>query len=226
MTATAATAVSLIGFGGLDGPWGLAILGSEPLLVLSPAHPGGAPGVIRLAAASPDSLAGEAIELRVDRGPAPMCRLEGELAGFGEVSLIGVEAALALGEVTSLDALRLVLMWFAPDDGFALSAARPRGADGHENDAVSVAAYEPAGPVEIDEGRLSTTYERDGQPRRMSVESWPQDEENAFPHRSAGEIAGPAATVELDGVSLTVHPMRCHRAGRDGGGLYVLARGR
>lgn len=226
MTATAATSVSLLGFGGIDGPWGLAILGPEPRLVLVPAQAGGAPVIAGLTAASADSLAGEAIELRVERGPAPLCRLEGELAGSGEVSLIGVEAAVALGEISSLAALRLVLAWFAQDDGFTLHAARPRGANGHEDDAVSVAVHEPAGPVEIDEGRLSTTYDRAGEPFRMSVESWPKDEENAYPHRSAGEVVGPAATVELDRVTLIVHPMRCHRAGRDGSGLYVLAHGR
>lgn len=226
MSATAAPSVSLLGFGGLDGRWGVALLGPDPRLVLGPAADGEAPETVALSAGSPDALCGDRVDLRLEHGPAPLCRLTGELAGDGGLTRLGAEAAIELAEIPSLAAVRVVLAWFAPDDGFALTTARPRGARGQEDDAVTMAMHEPGGPIAIDEGRLSTTYARTGEPRRMSVEAWPQDDENAYPHRSAGEVVGAAAEIALGSVVLGIHPLRCHRAGRDGAGLYVIGRGR
>jgi hypothetical protein len=116
-------------------------------------------------------------------------------------------------------------------------AARPPGAAGHGEDLVTGSLFEQGQAVTIETSRLSTTYNANGIPARASVELWPvSDLENAAggddepaeprPRRAAGEAIPPIAS--RSGRQLDVHAalFRWHAQGRQGNGVYVLARRR
>jgi hypothetical protein len=61
----------------------------------------------------------------------------------------------------------------------------------------------------------------------MSLELWPVEEdeqESGYPRRMAGEVIGPAIVATTPEFRLEARPMRCHRAGQDGTGVYLIAR--
>ena len=117
-------------------------------------------------------------------------------------------------------------IWFAVDDGLAMTAARRRKAKGHDRDLTVAAILEAAGGPAVEEPRLSTTYDADGAPARMGLELWLPEEngEQPYPRRAAGEAAGVAASATGDGAELTARPLRCHSRGNDGTGVYLLLR--
>ncbi|MHB8695993.1 MAG: hypothetical protein ACYDHH_32665 [Solirubrobacteraceae bacterium] len=161
---------------------------------------------------------------------AQICRITGTASLDGEpqtVDCLGLRVTHAAPDPAGLDSLRQVLAWFAPDDAVAVAAARPRRSAGHDRDDVVAVTFEPAGPLGIDEARLSTTYGEDGAPRRMSLELWPveeEDQEVGYPRRVAGEVIGPVIVATAGEFRLEARPMRCHRAGQDGPGVYLIAR--
>jgi hypothetical protein len=69
--------------------------------------------------------------------------------------------------------------------------------------------------------RLSTTYDHDGDPRRVGVELWLGDDEQGelWPRRVAGMATG--ARVGRTGFSAYV--FECTSRGELGAGIYVLA---
>jgi hypothetical protein len=161
---------------------------------------------------------------------AQICAVAGTASLDGDpqtVDCLGLRVMQAAPDPAGLDSLRQVLAWFAPGDALAVAAARPRRSAGHDRDEVTAAMFEPAGPLGIDEARLSTTYGEDGAPRRMSLELWPveeEEQEGAYPRRVAGEVVGPAIVATAGEFRLEARPMRCHRAGNDGRGVYLIAR--
>jgi hypothetical protein len=149
------------------------------------------------------------------------------LDGVGrDVDCLGLRSYAADADLHSLDSVRQVLAWFAPDDGIALSSRRPRGAKGHDRDAVAAIVLEPDGPVAVAEGRLSTTYAQSGLPARVGLELWLTEEEDQFPRRVAGEALGVGADGQAVDLAVGLHAFRCHSRGRDGGGAYLVARPR
>ena len=163
-----------------------------------------------------------------DEAPAPLtariCRVSVIGASETAPDCLGLEVTQGAPALAELDSFRQVLAWFADDDALAVSAARPRKAAGHDRDEVLAAMIEPNGPIAIDEARLSTTYGDGGAAKRMSLELWPAGEEDDYPRRAAGEVSRPPTVTTPDGAILEVHSMRCHRAGRDGPGIYLIAR--
>jgi hypothetical protein len=223
--------VRTLAFGGLaDGLWGfvwsrqetVAIVGSlgdEPETSVVRAELVGEPEADRW------TLTGEGVELRAVAGHGQLCTVAGAfgVGGIpGELETLGLRASIP-ADLAAVDSLRVVLAWFAPDDGLAVSSARPRGAAGHDHDEVIATVFEPGGALTIDDGRLSTTYDATGQPTRMSLELWLPDEEESYPRRAAGEVIGMLGEAELADAELEVHALECHRAGRDGLGVYALA---
>ncbi len=186
-------------------------------------------------------LTGTALQLHVTpHGPAPtdppgvefvqLCQVSGRIGADGadrEIDCLGVRSYAPDVDLRSLDSVRQVLTWFAPDDGIALSTRRPRGAKGHDRDVVTAIVVEPDGPISVSEGRLSTTYTESGAPARVGLELWLTEEENQFPRRVAGEALGVGAdgTGTSDAV-VGLHAFRCHSRGRDGLGAYLVAKPR
>lgn len=185
-------------------------------------------------------LAGETAALTVSPLSEPVA--SSALGGFDQLSevhgrlltgpqqpvrAIGIRAVRAGIDPSSLDSLRDARVWFAPDDGLALTALRPSGARGHERDRVTASVFEPSAATAVADPRLSTTYATDGAPARVGLELWVQDDEGAeYPRRVAGETTGAQIALSAEGFSLNAHAMRWHSRGRDGIGAYVLAQPR
>jgi hypothetical protein len=125
--------------------------------------------------------------------------------------------------------------WFGPGDGFALVAVRPRRASGHGDERVSATVFTAGHALSVAEPRLSTAYTEEGQPLRATLELWLHDDDDSaepgqeavqYPRRAAGMATGPAATHEFANLALGVQPFRWRAEGRDGAGIYLLARAR
>ena len=242
MTATAPPAPRIISFGDLDGRlWGCLLQAGEPLLVVAVPE-----GTVSAAGGDAVSLqtegeawrvAGPGVELLVtpvadgDRRPAApapeLCTVSGSVTVDGSDHQVQALGTASLGEPLDagrLDSLRALSGWFEADDGLALLSLRPSGRHDQESDAVAATVFEPEGAIHVDDPRLSTTYRQPEQPDRASLELWIGEGEEQYPRRAAAEAEGEAITVRGDHVELSVTPMRCHKGGRDGVGVYVLAR--
>lgn len=116
---------------------------------------------------------------------------------------------------------RTVAAW---TDGAAatLTAVRPAGASSHADESTWAALWEPDGLLEIEAGRLSTTYDADGHTRRAGLELWPTGEEE-WPRRGAGEVLC-GSSLELGSLRLDCAFFRWHLEGRPGVGRYDIVR--
>jgi hypothetical protein len=103
------------------------------------------------------------------------------------------------------------------DDGraIALAALRPAGATGHGDDAVAGVLLADGESQAFAETLLSTEYGADGEPRRVGLELYPENQ--GLPLRVAGDVTGvdafPAPGIERKRVALKL------RAGAEGNGI-------
>ncbi len=106
----------------------------------------------------------------------------------------------------------------------AVTAARPSGASGHGDEAVSAVLCDPDGaPVEVSEALLSTEYGPDGVQRRATLELWTDAEGEIGPLRGSGTLIS-AARVRRDGLVADVAFFRWQLDGREGLGHYEVVR--
>jgi hypothetical protein len=164
-------------------------------------------------------------EARVS-GVQELCRVRGVFSLSGaehRVDCPGTRSVLDGIDAASLDSLRAVTGWFAPDEAFTLLALRAPGSTGQEADLIAATLFDPEGWVPVADPRLSTTYDRGGVPTRVTLELWVGEGDNEYPRRAAGEAAAPSASVTAPGIEMRAIPLRCHSRGREGGGVYVLA---
>ncbi|HLJ02761.1 MAG TPA: hypothetical protein VKT31_04930 [Solirubrobacteraceae bacterium] len=122
-----------------------------------------------------------------------------------------------------LESLREVSAWFEGGEAVAVFAVRAQKQRGQDQDAISAVVLDPEGAPAITDPRLSTTYAASGRPTRTTLELWSDDPEG-FPRRFAGESAERSAQADGAGWSLHAELMRCHSRGRDGTGVYMIAR--
>ncbi|HYB25708.1 MAG TPA: hypothetical protein VEF89_03755 [Solirubrobacteraceae bacterium] len=255
MTA-APPALRTVAFGDLDGTvWGAGWF-SDPAGVALAALGGGAkatvrPGLRLSAGADGDewrleddgaalvvSPAGDAVSARsVDgeiEGFDQLCRIAGrfELEGSEHpVDCLGLRTWWSAPvDLERFESVRAVAAWFEPEEALALAAFRPRKAKDHGGDVVAGAVITAESSPVVEDSRLSTTYEADGWPVRAGLELWlamPEDSEQQFPRRASGEATGPRVQgVVNGGLALRAEPFRWHSRGRDGAGMYILARPR
>lgn len=182
------------------------------------------------------SPAGEIVDVRgADDigGFDQLCRITGRFEQSSTehaVDCLGLRTSRSGGlDLAKIASVRAISIWFEPDEGFALMALRGRKAKHHDSDAVtaSVLGGEPSPPVE--DPRLSTTYDAGGWPVRASLELWlaaGEGEEEQYPRRVAGEAAGARTETTAGGLDLRAEPFRWHSRGREGAGMYLLARRR
>jgi hypothetical protein len=179
---------------------------------------------------------GEAIDVaatdeRVE-GFDQLCRVTGrfELGGTEvEVDCLGLRASRSGGfDLGKLESVRVVSTWFEPDEGLALMAFRARKAKAHDGDVVTAAVLGPEASGAVEDPRLSTTYDAGGWPVRAGLELWVggEDEDEQYPRRASGEATGARAETADGELELRVEPFRWHSRGRDGAGMYILARRR
>jgi hypothetical protein len=249
VSAPAASSVRTVAFGDLDAAlWGFAWGDTEQVAAAGAARAGDplvaeAAGIAGSDAGHEWVLTGPALELRIapvadpvsHQAPAgfhELCRVRGRATVDGrelEVDVPGIRASHSeSSELGALDSIREVSAWFAPGDGLALTAIRPRGAKGHDRDLVVASVLDPAGAVGVADPRLSTTYTAAGRPARVGLELWLQqeDSEEQYPRRAAGEALGAAAAGSLASVTLEAELLRCRSRGEEGVGVYLLARPR
>ena len=182
------------------------------------------------------TAAGAELAIAATSPPAALTGVEGVVDGFEQAASVsgtldGFEAALpgrrgerpGTGEAGRLDSVREMAAWFDDGEVVAISAVRPRKHKGHEQDTIQAAVVDPAGPVTIVEPRLSTTYSASGRPRRVGLELWSEDEE-AAPVRVVAEGLGRGGSTTAGGWELTVDWLAGHRRGRDGAGVFLIAR--
>jgi hypothetical protein len=122
-----------------------------------------------------------------------------------------------------IELARTVTAWTGSASA-ALTAVRPAGAAHHAEEATWAALWEPEGLVEIDDGRLSTTYDDDGHTRRAGLELWPAgDTGDEWARRGAGEVLC-GSSLDLGSLRLDCAFFRWHLEGRAGVGRYDILR--
>ncbi len=194
-------------------------------------------------------LSGDDVELEsVAEGPAAtvadgfdqLMRVRGRLRADGtdlEVDCLGSRAFRDGLDLIEFESIREITAWFGPDLGLAALAARPRGAAGHGDDLITASLFEQGHPLTIEDARLSTTYTGNGVPTRASVELWLEPDESdrpdggdeppePRPRRAAGEAVGPTAGRSDQEPDVRAALFRWHAQGRQGDGVYVVARRR
>jgi hypothetical protein len=167
-------------------------------------------------------------------------RVSGRLRAAGadhEVDSLGTRASRDAADPSGLDSIRGLAAWFGPDLGLSVLSLRPRGATGHDRDSITASLFEQGHPLTVEEARLSTTYTAEGVPARAGVELWlapgeaevsegEQEPPEPRPRRAAGESIGPIASGSAGELDVHAGLFRCHAEGREGSGVYVLARTR
>jgi hypothetical protein len=157
-----------------------------------------------------------------------LCHVSGRFTIDGvaqEIDCQGARTSRDQGvDLHGLDSLRGVCAWFGAGEGLTLLSLRPRGAGDHAHDFATASVFAPDAWRAVAEPRLSTTYSADGAPTRVGLELWLGEGEEHYSRRAAGEVAGPAVDLQTDGLRVRVAPLRCHSRGRQGAGVYLLAR--
>jgi hypothetical protein len=185
------------------------------------------------AIAEPEAATGDAQDAAAEGAeptpPAPSwsgrqerCRVAGTLAG-AQVDAAGVRTELTQVAQRELGSIRGFSGWLDADEALTLLALRSGTEPHHERDLVAATVFDPDRWTPSTDPRLSTTYDRDGDPSRATLELWISDGERELPRRAAGEATGPAVRLAGDGMTLQVRPLRCHSRGHEGAGVYVLA---
>lgn len=217
--------------------WGAAVAaGTATLAFGTPEGTGSAAGAEVALIPEEDGwyLAGRDLELHfipageTGNGAPPhrLCRVEGHLGGTGGRRAVSCSGTVSLEPDTRadrLDSLRALSGWFDADHGLFLRALRPAGGRGQEQDAVAATLFDPGEQVAVTDPRLSTTFRSPEQPARASLELWVGEGDELYPRRAAAEAAGPGVEVGGDGIRLAITPLRCHSAGLDGAGIYLIA---
>lgn len=248
MSTVGAAPLRTLAFGDLDaGFWGIGWGAAAPVLSIGALNPGlvsaGVPAGISGSSPTEDwSLSGDGVELILSPESEPagsseldgfdqLCRVQGHFDLDGarrEVECLGRRGSRSGVELSRYESIRDISAWFAPAEGLALTALRPRGAAGHDRDIVVASVFDSTGAVQIADPRLSTTYTADGLPARAGLELWLEedDEGEQYPRRGAGEALGVRAAVAQGELDLTAHAFRWRSGGQSGFGVYLVARPR
>jgi hypothetical protein len=152
------------------------------------------------------------------------CRVRGTVrAGGRERAVDGLgQRGHAWGDADwdRIELARTVTAW--TDAGCAaLTAIRPAGARDHAGEATWAALWEPEGVLDVEDGRLSTTYDADGHTRRAGLELWAPGAE--WPRRAAGEVLC-GSSLDLGALRLDCSFFRWHLEGQPGVGRYDILR--
>lgn len=233
---------AIVAFGDLARDrWGVAVGGPEPQLAIGSLTAGaatdGAPAVVEPLAgtlgACTFAAGGERATVTPAGGAGPLgLSLVSVVLGDDAEPLPGL--AYRIRPDRKIDSVRVAGAWFEGDRGLALAASRPRGAKGHDDDRIELATLGESEELLAFDPRLSTTYGAGGAPRRLGVEVWLGESEDAdlFPRRVAGEAtgagargaAGPADRATGPGFAWEAFALRCHSRGEDGTGVYLVLR--
>jgi hypothetical protein len=165
-----------------------------------------------------------------EEGFDQLARVEGKVTVSGDeypVSSLGWRAVHADQLIGGrLGSFRQVAAWFEQGEGLALLALRPKSARGQEGDELTAAVLGLENSPAVVDPRLSTTYAGDGRPARAGLELWVGDEEEQYPHRSAGEATGVAAAWAVGALDLHAQLFSWYSRGEQGAGIYLMGTAR
>lgn len=178
--------------------------------------------------------AGEAVAVTASaddiEGWDRLCRVSGRFEHAGTehaVDCLGLRTwwsdAVDLERYASI---RTVSAWFEPDEALTVTAFRPRKGKGHDQDVLAAAVIAPDVSASVEDPRLSTTYQGEGWPARAGLELWlaGEEPERQYPRRASGEATGARVEALVGALEVRAEPFRWHSRGRDGAGVYLLAR--
>ncbi len=153
------------------------------------------------------------------------CRVRGIVRAGGTVRAVDAlgQRGRAWGDADweRIELARTVAAW-TEDASAAFTAVRPAGAAHHAEEATWAAVWEPERLVEIEDARLSTTYDADGHTRRAGLELWPAGD-GAWARRGAGEVLC-GSSLDLGALRLDCAFFRWHLEGHAGVGRYDIVR--
>jgi hypothetical protein len=180
--------------------------------------------------------AGDAVAVQTQadglEGWDQLCRVSGRFEREGTeyaVECLGLRTWWSAAvDVERYESIRAVAAWFEPDEALTVTAFRPRKAKGHDHDLLAAAVIAPDVSATVEDPRLSTTYHGEGWPARAGLELWlaGEEPEQQYPRRASGEATGARVEALAGALELRVEPFRWHSRGRDGAGVYLLARRR
>lgn len=138
--------------------------------------------------------------------------------GVGDAHQWRLEGSLA----PRFEALRVISGATSDGSLVLLCAARPKGAEHHDEDLVSAVVVDPAGEAKaIEEPLVSTEYAADGAVRRLGLELYKQGED--YPVRGAGDTTG-SSSSESDGERHERAELAFRLDGATGRALYEIVR--
>jgi hypothetical protein len=180
--------------------------------------------------------AGEAVAVHVPEdgieGCDQLCRVSGRFERDGTehaVDCLGLRTWWSGAfDVERYESIRAVSVWFEPDEALTVTAFRPRKAKAHDRDVLAAAVMSPDVSATVEDARLSTTYQGEGWPARAGLELWlaGDEPERQYPRRASGEATGARVEALAGALEVRAEPFRWHSGGRDGAGVYLLARRR
>lgn len=172
---------------------------------------------------SPGSPAGRAGGMQ---GYEQLCRVTGAVTLGGEeraIDSLGQRGhAWGTPDWDRMTMTRSISAWLGDDLALWLTAIRPEGAKAHDAEAVTATLVEGAASVDLDEARLSTTWDDGERQRRAGLELW-ETEETEYPRRLAGEVVA-GTTLDLGRLRLDCAFFSWHMEGRAGVGRYDVLR--
>ncbi len=209
---------------------GLSTTVEAPLERWTIAFDGGADGAFALtfeAIGAPAAVSGGGME-----GYEQLCRVRGVVRAGGRelrIECLGQRGhSWGAPDWERLTLARTLGAWLDPALAVVLSAFRPAGASDHEHELVQATLLEgtPAGPVAVEDPRLSTAYDEEGRQRRAGWELWlavDGDEDAVYPRRGAGEVLC-GTSLDLGRLRLDGAFFRFRMDGREGVGRYDVLR--
>ena len=160
-------------------------------------------------------------------GYEQLCRVRGTVVVGGQekrVDCLGQRGhSWGRPDWSKIALARTVSAWLDERSGVTVTAVRPSNAKHHSDEAVAAWVLEAGEPVAVAEPLVSTTYDADGRQRHVGLELWVTDDENAYPHRAAGEVLC-GTTLDLGALRLDCAFFEWRMHGRTGVGRYDILR--
>lgn len=150
---------------------------------------------------------------------ARTCHVSGDVGGTHVDCLGTVSETTVAPEWEELDALRSLSALLDDEHAMLALARRPRGARGHDEEAVKAFLIEGGEPLAVEDARISTVYDGEGRQRSAGLELWLPGED--FPRRGSGTVAA-GSSLELEGLTVHVAVFEWRVEGREGVGAYEL----
>jgi hypothetical protein len=171
-----------------------------------------------------DAIAAGAADLH---GYEQLCRVRGTLRCEGrrwEIDCLGQRGhQWGAPDWDRLALARTVALWREDGVGVALTSVRPSAAADHEAEVVTAALLGEEAATPIADPRLSTALDGDGRQRRAGLELWVTEDDDAMPHRAAGEaVCG--TTLDLGRLQLDAAFFHWRMDGHRGVGRYDVLR--